>query len=64
MFGGFVGRRYIALKFAAKPTTDAHIASLQRWSPYTLKPNPAFVNSDRLRIRGMVEDITALESKG
>ncbi len=64
MFGGFVGRRYIALKFAAKPTTDAHIASLQRWSPYTLKPNPAFVNSDRLRIRGMVEDITALELKG
>ncbi|MFP6718869.1 MAG: phytanoyl-CoA dioxygenase family protein [Candidatus Poribacteria bacterium] len=54
MFGGWEGRRYLALKFAAKPTTEAHMASLRRWSPYALEPNPAFVNSDRPRIKSMV----------
>ncbi|MCZ6676775.1 MAG: phytanoyl-CoA dioxygenase family protein [Candidatus Poribacteria bacterium] len=64
MFGGWAGRRYIALKFAALPTTGAHMASLQRWSPYALKPDAAFVNSDRPRIRGMMENIPGFESKG
>ena len=51
-------------KFAAKPTTEAHMASLRRWSPYALKPNAAFVNSDRTRIQNMMEGIAGVESNG
>ena len=64
MFGGWAGRRYIALKFAAKPTTEAHMTSLRRWSPYALKPNPAFVNSDRPRIQSMMEGVPGVGSSG
>ena len=64
MFGGWAGRRYVALKFAAKPTTEAHMASLRRWSPYALKPNAAFVNSDRTRIQNMMEGVAGVESNG
>ena len=60
MFNGWAGRRYIALKFAAVPTTQEHIASLQRWSPYAFEPDEAFLNSTRPRIRGMVENLVEL----
>ena len=63
IFGGWAGRRYIALKFAAKPKNDAHIASLRRWSEYAFHPHEAFVNSNRPRIRSMVENIVGLDSQ-
>jgi hypothetical protein len=63
MFGGRVGRRLIALKYAAKPTTDEHIASLQRWSPYAFHPDEAFLNSNRPRLRGMVKPLVELGLK-
>ena len=64
MFNGWVGRRYIALKFAAKPTTHAHIASLRRWSPYAFEPDEAFLNSPCPRIRRMVENLVQLGKNG
>ena len=64
MFGGWAGRRYVALKFAAKPTTEAHMVSLRRWSPYALKPNAAFANSDRPRIQSMMEGVPGVGSSG
>jgi len=53
-------RRYIALKYAARPTTDAHIVSNKQWSPGIFEPNEAFLNSDRPRIRGLVEGLVEL----
>ena len=57
-------RRYIALKFAAPPTCDAHLASLNRWSKYAFHPDEAFLNSDRPRIRNMVEGLVELGTDG
>ncbi len=53
-------RRYIALKYAARPITDAHIASLKLWSPGVFEPDEAFLNSDRPRIRRLVEGLVEL----
>ncbi len=53
-------RRYIALKFAARPITEAHIASLKEWSSGVFQPDEAFLNSDRPRIRGLVEGLVEL----
>ena len=64
VFNGWAGRRYIALKFAAKPTTDAHIASLRRWSPYAFGPDEAFLNSPDPCIRRMVENLVELGKNG
>ena len=53
-------RRYIAMKFAAKPTTDEHIRLIKEHTEYVFHPHEAFLNSDRPRIRGMVENLEAL----
>ncbi len=55
-------RRYIALKFADKPTTERHVASLKKWSEYTLHPEEVFLKSDHPRIRNMVEGLVELAS--
>jgi ectoine hydroxylase-related dioxygenase (phytanoyl-CoA dioxygenase family) len=64
MFNGWVGRRYIALKFAVRPTTEVHITSLRRWSPYAFEPDEAFLNSEHPRIRRMVENLVELGEHG
>ena len=64
VFNGWAVRRYIALKFAAKPTTAAHIASLRRWSPYAFEPDEALLNSPHPRIRRMVENLVELGKNG
>ena len=62
---GFFGRgrrerRYIALKFAARPTTEAHIESLKLWSPGVFKPEAVFLHSNRPRIRNLVAGLNDL----
>ena len=56
-FGG-KARRYIALKFAAKPFAEYHLSSLELYSPKVFEPNEAFLNSDEPRLRALVENRT------
>ena len=63
VYGKTGQRRYIALKYAARPTQDAHLNSLQRWSPKAFHPDGALLNSDRPRIRGMVDGLVELGEK-
>jgi len=63
VYGKVPDRRYIALKFAARPTSDAHLASLYCYSPYAFKPHEAFVKSDSRCIRGMVDGLVQLGEK-
>ena len=60
VYGKVPNRRYLALKYAARPTEDAHLASLARYSPYALEPHESFAASERPRIRGMVEGLEQL----
>jgi hypothetical protein len=61
VYGGLgEGRRYIAMKFAAKPTTDEHIQFIKAHADYVFQPHEAFLNSDSPRIRGMVDNLEAL----
>ena len=53
-------RRYIAFKFADRPTTDRHIESLKKWSENALHPEENFLNSANPRIRNMVEGLVEL----
>jgi ectoine hydroxylase-related dioxygenase (phytanoyl-CoA dioxygenase family) len=75
-FGGRTGRRMFTLNFAAKPTTDAHIAYLQRVYQGNLRNiermqftqrervhEESFLNSDRPRIRGMTAKLIELGFK-
>ncbi len=63
IYGGWEGRRIIALKFAAKPTTDRHLDVLNNYTRIAFQPHQAFLNSDRPRIRGMVENLVELGAK-
>ena len=60
MFNGKKGRRYLALKFAAQPTTDKHLASLRYYKNNFFDPPSVLLNSNRLRIRQMVQDLPRL----
>ena len=55
-YGGRAGRRYIALKFAARPFSDDHLTSLTRYTPGVFDPHDNFLNSSEPRIRRIVED--------
>ena len=63
VYNGFAGRRYIALKFAARPTADEHFASLARYTPEIFDPDPGFLNSTRPRIRQIVDPLLELRGK-
>jgi hypothetical protein len=63
MFNGKDGRRYVALKFAARPTTDKHLASLRYYKKDIFEPRNELLKSDRPRIRQMVEDLPRLGAK-
>ena len=41
IFNGWAGRRYIALKFAARPQTENHLASLRHYAGNIFDPYPA-----------------------
>lgn len=63
MFNGIKGRRYIAFKFAARPITDKHLASLRHYKKDIFEPADILLKSDRPRIRRMVEDLPRLGAK-
>ena len=56
-FGGG-NRRYIAMKFAATPTAEDQLTSLQRYTPMIFEPHDAFVDHDDARIRRLVENLS------
>lgn len=47
-------RRYIALKFTARPTQDWHLASIKRFAPSAFEPEEILIGSKDERIRRMV----------
>lgn len=59
-YNAWEDRRYIALKFAAKPTTDQHIATLRWYSNGAFTPHEAFLNSNSERLRGLVAPMAEL----
>jgi ectoine hydroxylase-related dioxygenase (phytanoyl-CoA dioxygenase family) len=64
VFHGWVGRRYIALKYAAMPQTGKQIGSLDHYSRGTIfQPLDSFAQSDDPRVRRMVDPLPALGRK-
>ena len=64
IFNGWPGRRFIALKFAARPTTDKHVASLRHYAPEsTFEPADTFLHNDDPRMRKMVEPLPEIGSR-
>ena len=61
-YNAYAGRRYIALKFAGKPTAEGHLATLQWYSGGAFSPHEAFLNSDSERLRGLVSRMAELGS--
>ena len=61
-YNAYAGRRYIALKFAGKPTTEGHLATLRWYSGGAFSPHEAFLNSDSERLRGLVSRMAELGS--
>jgi ectoine hydroxylase-related dioxygenase (phytanoyl-CoA dioxygenase family) len=66
VYGGWDGRRILAFKFTAQPTTDRDLNALNNTaSKYyvrsnVFRPHENFLNSDRPRIRGMVKGLVEL----
>jgi len=56
-FGGGEQRRYIALKFTARPSSEHHYDSLERYSSAVFDPHRAFVNHEDRRIRAMAKPL-------
>ena len=63
VYGKAGRRRYIALKYAARPTSDAHLASIKRFSPYALTPHERIVQSESPRLGAMVAGIDDLRAR-
>ena len=63
VYGKAGRRRYIALKYASRPTTDAHLASIMRHSPDALKPHERVLESERPRLRAMTEGVGELRAR-
>jgi hypothetical protein len=62
-FGGKPGRSQHAINFMANPTTDeqvTHLRNLYESWTYSLHPPEVLINSDRPRLRGMVEKLVEL----
>ena len=57
------GYRFVAYKFAEKPTTRRHFKTLNKYQKENVKPHELYLKSERPRIRRMVLDITELDSK-
>ena len=58
-FGGGRDRRYIALKFAARPFASDHLITLERYTPDVFRPHKSFAQSGSARIRSMVDPLAA-----
>ena len=53
-FGGGRRRRYLAMKFAQRPTAARHIASLRKYGAGVFAPAESFVRHEDPRIRALV----------
>jgi hypothetical protein len=61
VYHSFPGRRFMALKYAARPTTKAHIRSLDLYSNgVVFKPPLVLQQSSNPRLKRMVEGLTEL----
>jgi len=60
VYGKTGKRRYIAMKFAARPTSQDHLASLQQWSPYAFKPDKILLDNNNPRLSHMVAGVEEL----
>ncbi len=63
VFNGWKGRRFVAFKFAEKPTTRRHLNTLYQYQKENVKPHDIYRKSDHPRIRRMAVDITELDSQ-
>ena len=63
IFNGFYGRRYIALKFTAMPTTDEHLNLLKETSGFDFGTQPEFAASQRPDVRAMADRLAAITSR-
>lgn len=64
VFKGFSGRRYIALKFTANPTSNVHLRLLKQTSGFDLTPHPAFAGSDLPAVRAVADRLAAVAARG
>ena len=53
-------RRVIIFKFGPRPRTEAHLAMLRDGAPSIFTPHPSFRDSERPRIRRLVDEIAEL----
>ena len=63
VFNATPGRRYMAMKFAQRPTRPEHLASLQHYSSGVFNPPDAFVHSDRPALQQMVEGLAEMQPR-
>ena len=65
VYGAQSGRRFLKLRFVAWPETNEQIASLMRYNNrgHIYRPDDAFLNSDRPRIRAMVDPLLELDKR-
>ena len=61
VFNATPGRRYMAMKFAQRPTRPEHIASLQHYTPDAFNPHNAFIHSDRPALQRMVDGLAEMK---
>ena len=66
LFHGVYGkqdvRRYVALKFAAEPTTQAHYEALRPHRQAAASLDESYRHSDRPRVKGMVQKLLEWEA--
>ncbi len=62
VYGKTGRRRFIALKFASRPASAAHLTSLAKWSPYVFEPHQNLVHHQSQRICRMVEGLVELKA--
>ncbi len=61
VFNSFPGRRFVALKFAERPSSSVHIRSLDKYSAgVVFRPHVALVEHSDPRLRGMVAGLVDL----
>jgi hypothetical protein len=56
-YGGSSRRRYVAMKFAARPRRDDQLISLERYTPNIFEPHAAFAQNEHARVRRMVDPL-------
>jgi len=58
-YGGGKDRRYVAMKYAARPFEKSQLVSLERYTPKVFEPHSAFVNHKDGRIKELVDSTSA-----